>query len=51
MRVLWFEITEPSRYRGGNSVLSGWQDSLEQILLEEKRVELIVAFESSNPSD
>lgn len=51
MKVLWFEITEPSRYRGSNGVLAGWQDSLENILLEEKNIELIVAFESSNPSD
>ena len=44
MRILWFEVTEPQRYRNGSFVIAGWQDSLESIVRTEN-LELVVAFE------
>lgn len=29
MKVLWFEISTPSRYRNTGQVTLGWQDALE----------------------
>ena len=49
MRVLWFEVTEPSGYRNSSLVIAGWQDSLEKILASED-IELIVAFEDKTGS-
>lgn len=43
-RIMWFEVTEPSGYRNSSSVIAGWQDSLEKIIVSED-IELIVAFE------
>ena len=46
MKVLWFEVTVPSRYRNEGSVIGGWQDSLESIVRSCPEIELSVAFES-----
>lgn len=48
MKVLWFEVTAPSRYSGSGMVLGGWQDSLERIVRTCPNVELAVAFESND---
>lgn len=45
MKVLWFEITIPGRYKDGNAPLAGWQDSLEQIVRTCKDIDLTIAFE------
>ena len=42
-RIMWFEVTEPSGYRNSSSVIAGWQDSLEKIIVSED-VELVVVF-------
>lgn len=51
MRVLWFEVTEPSSYKTGGTPIAGWQDSLERIIKTEQSIELIVAFISDTRSD
>lgn len=47
MKVLWFEIAEPNGYNQKDSLVYGWQDSLERILSSQKEIELSIAFESS----
>lgn len=47
MRVLWFEVTEPSRYKATGIPIGGWQDSLESIVRKHADIELYVAFMSS----
>ena len=47
MNVLWFEISEPSGYNNKNSIIGGWQDSLEHILSHQHDVRLSIAFESN----
>lgn len=47
MKVLWFEVTEPSRYRANGAPIGGWQDSLESIVRKHTDIELFVAFMSS----
>lgn len=44
MRVLWFEITIPGRYKDDNAPIAGWQDSLEQIVRTCKDIDLTIAF-------
>ena len=51
MKVLWFEVTEPSNYRNEGSVLGGWQDSLEAIVRNNKDIELHIAFKVENSSE
>lgn len=46
MKVLWFEVTEPSAYKSGGAPLGGWQDSLERIVRTIPDVELTIAFVS-----
>lgn len=46
MKILWFEITIPSRYENNGGVIGGWQDSLETIVREIPNIELYVAFPS-----
>lgn len=46
MRILWFEITTPSRYKNDGGVLAGWQDSLETIVSSHGEIDLYVAFEA-----
>lgn len=45
MRILWFEITEPGRYVSDKAPVGGWQDSLQNIIMTYKDVELAIAFE------
>lgn len=47
MKVLWFEISVPGRYRGDSAPVSGWQDSLEQIVRTCKDIDLTIAFEGT----
>lgn len=51
MKVLWFEISTPSRYRSTTKVIGGWQDSLENIVRECKNIELYIAFESEKDTE
>lgn len=51
MKVLWFEISTPSRYRNDGQVTTGWQDALENIVAPCKDIELYVAFESNIPAE
>lgn len=51
MKVLWFEITTPSRYKRTNQVIAGWQDALENIVLGCKDIQLYIAFESATESE
>ncbi len=44
MKVLWFEVTQPSGYNNSGIVAGGWQDSLESIVRTETSVELCIAF-------
>lgn len=50
MRVLWFEVTPPSRYNDQKTPIGGWQDSLENIVRTTPNIELGVAFMSSDGS-
>lgn len=46
MKVLWYEITVPGRYRSSNiKTIGGWQDSLQEIVMQRKEIELYIAFE------
>lgn len=40
MKVLWFEISTPSRYLHTGQVTLGWQDALEDIVVNCKDIEL-----------
>ena len=51
MKVLWFEISTPSRYKQAGRVVLGWQDSLENIVRESKEVDLYIAFESQTDKE
>lgn len=51
MKVLWFEITTPSRYKCTNQVIASWQDALENIVLGCKDIQLYIAFESATESE
>lgn len=44
VKVLWFEVTEPSGYRNEGAVIGGWQDSLELIVRKDAKIELCIAF-------
>ena len=46
MKVLWFEVTIPGRYYDENRVVSGWQDSLENIVRNCEEIELVVFYMS-----
>lgn len=50
MRILWFEVTRPQRYKRDSRVIGGWQDALEEMLVGREDIELIIAFEGE-PSD
>jgi glycosyltransferase involved in cell wall biosynthesis len=45
MKVLWYEITIPKRYKGDTSPIAGWQDSLQEIVMQYNDIELYVVFE------
>ena len=49
MKVLWFEITTPSRYKDDGRVVCGWQDALENIVKDCREIELYIAFETEEP--
>lgn len=51
IRVLWFEVTEPSAYKSGKEPLGGWQDSLERIVRTDPNIELVIAFMSEKHRD
>ena len=51
MKVLWFEISTPSRYLNTGQVTLGWQDALENIVATCKDIELYIAFESQVPAE
>ncbi len=44
MIVLWLEITTPTQYERTNTVLGGWQDSLENVIKCDGSIDLYVAF-------
>lgn len=48
MKVLWFEISTPSRYKDDGRVVAGWQDSLENVIRDCNEIELYIAFESTD---
>lgn len=48
MKILWFEVTVPGRYKGDGAVLGGWQDSLERIVRTIPKIDLVIAFEDSS---
>lgn len=45
LRVLWFEISIPNKYYKTGNPTNGWQDSLEEIVRKDERVELYISFE------
>ena len=47
MKILWCEMTTPSRYNGQGEVVCGWQDALENIIKDLEEVELYITFEGS----
>lgn len=47
MKVLWFEVTIPGRYKNESTVLGGWQDSLENIVRTCDDIELYISFEGT----
>ena len=49
MKVLWFEISTPSRYKDDGRVVCGWQDALEYIVKDCRDIELYIAFETEEP--
>ena len=51
MKVLWFEVTEPSAYSSEGSPIGGWQDSLERIVRTVPEIELMIAFVSDKYSE
>ena len=44
MKVLWFEISEPGRYKEKDAIVNGWQDSLELIIRNNTDISLSIAF-------
>lgn len=51
MKVLWFEISTPSRFLKTGNVTLGWQDALENIVAQCKDIELYIAFESQSANE
>lgn len=50
MRILWFEISIPGKYKEASLPTMGWQDSLEYYLKKNNNIELAVSFEASKDS-
>ena len=50
MRVLWFEISVPARYKESGIVTGGWQDSLERIVRTCPEIELSISFKGEKDS-
>lgn len=51
MKVLWFEVTLPSRFSNNNAPIAGWQDALEDLIRKENDIELSIAFPVDNVSN
>lgn len=51
MKVLWFEVTVPGKFKADGAPIAGWQDSLEYIVKQHKDIELTVAFQANSPSE
>lgn len=51
MKVLWFNVTLPSRFKKDGPVVGGWQDSLENIVRSVPGIELTIAFETRDDSE
>jgi len=51
MKVLWFEVSEPSAYSSGGVPIGGWQDSLERIVRTIPDIELTISFVSEKHSE
>jgi len=47
MKVLWLEISQPSRYEDDGHVALGWQDALEDVVRGAEGLDLHIAFEST----
>ena len=48
MKVLWFEITIPKYYKCDKAPVNGWQDSLQEIVMKHREIDLTIAFEGQN---
>ena len=46
MRVLWFEVTVPRRYNPDKAPTGGWQDALQDVVMQHGDIELTIAFEN-----
>lgn len=51
MKVLWFEVTEPARYKTDSNPIGGWQDSLENIVRKHSDIKLYIAFMSTTNTE
>ena len=51
MKVLWFELSQPSGYEQNGLVTGMWQDALEDVVRGHEEVELYIAFESTTYTD
>ena len=51
MKLLWFEVTEPSAYSSDGAPIGGWQDSLERIVRTIPDRELTISFVSEKYSE
>ena len=51
MKVLWFEVSEPSAYASGGEPIGGWQDSLERIVRTIPTIDLMITFVSEKHSE
>lgn len=47
MKVLWFEISIPLRYKANGRIVAGWQDALEDVIRGSREIELYIAFETT----
>lgn len=47
MKVVWFEVSQPGLYNGTGTIITGWQDSLQKIIMRHPEVELYIAFEGN----
>ena len=51
MKVLWFEISQPSGYEHNGRVTCMWQDALEEVVRGHEGVDLYIAFESTTHTE
>ena len=50
IKVLWFEVSIPSRYKNEGVPIAGWQDSLERIVRTCPDIELTISFNGEKHS-